>query len=405
MRIAMVSEHANPLAVVGGVDAGGQNVHVAALAAGLAARGHEVVVHTRRDDPSPPRRVPLCDGVVVDHVPAGPAVAVPKDHLLPHVPALGRELAAAWAAEPPDVVHAHFWMSGIASLVGARDLGVPVVQTFHALGTVKRRHQGAADTSPADRLRLEAALVRRVDGIVATCTDEVHELMRLGARRETVDVVPCGVDLGLFTDTGPALPRNGLRRLVTIGRLVERKGVDTVIKALAALEDTELLVAGGPDLAHLDDDPHVRRLRDVAARHGVTDRVSFLGQVLRKDVPPLLRSADVVVTVPWYEPFGIVPLEAMACGRPVVASAVGGLTDTVAPGVTGELVPPRRPDLLAAALERLLSDELRLLRYGRAAVVRARARYGWSRIALETERVYRRLLRRRTAALPMAVAP
>jgi D-inositol-3-phosphate glycosyltransferase len=405
MRIAMVSEHANPLAVVGGVDAGGQNVHVAALAAGLAARGHDVVVHTRRDDPSTPRRVPLCDGVVVDHVPAGPALALPKDDLLPHMPAFGRQLAEAWAAEPPDVVHAHFWMSGIASLHGARGLGIPVVQTFHALGTVKRRHQGAADTSPPDRLRLEAALVRRVDGIVATCTDEVRELLQMGARRDTVDVVPCGVDLRLFTPTGPSLPSNGMRRLVTIGRLVERKGVDTVIEALVDLEDTELLVAGGPDTAHLDDDQQVRRLREVAERHGVADRVSFLGQVLRADVPPLLRSADVVVTVPWYEPFGIVPLEAMACGKPVVASAVGGLTDTVDPGVTGELVPPRRPDLLAAALEPLLSDELRLVRYGRAAAVRARPRYGWSRIALETERVYSRLLQRRAAVLPLAVAP
>jgi D-inositol-3-phosphate glycosyltransferase len=405
MRIAMVSEHANPLAVVGGVDAGGQNVHVAALAAGLAARGHEVVVHTRRDDPSPPRRVPLCDGVVVDHVPAGPAVALPKDDLLPYMPALGRELAEAWEAEPPDVVHAHFWMSGIAALAGARGMGLPVVQTFHALGTVKRRHQGAADTSPAERLRLEAGLVRRVDGILATCTDEVSELVRMGARRETVDVVPCGVDLGLFTESGPSLPRTGRHRVVTIGRLVERKGVDTVIEALAALEDTELLVAGGPDLAHLDADPEVRRLRDVAARHGVAHRVTFLGQVLREDVPALLRSADVVVTVPWYEPFGIVPLEAMACGTPVVASAVGGLTDTVVPGVTGELVPPRRPDLLAAELGRLLPDEPRLLRYGEAAVVRARSRYGWGRIALETGRVYRRVLERRAAPVPMAVAP
>jgi glycosyltransferase involved in cell wall biosynthesis len=404
MRIAMVSEHANPLAVVGGVDAGGQNVHVAALAAGLAARGHEVVVHTRRDDPAIPRRVPLCDGVVVDHVPAGPARAVPKDDLLPHVPALGRELAAAWAAEPPDIVHAHFWMSGLAARQGARGLGVPVIQTFHALGTVKRRHQGAADTSPPARLRLEAALARTVSAIVATCSDEVRELLRLGARQETVHVVPCGVDLSLFTDTGPALPRAGRRRLVTIGRLVERKGVDTVLEALAALEDTELLIAGGPDPAALDHDPLVLRLREVAARHGVTERVTFLGQVLRADVPPLLRSADVVVTVPWYEPFGIVPLEAMACGKPVVAAAVGGLTDTLDPGVTGELVPPRRPDLLAAELARLLSDERRLARYGRAAAVRARARYGWDRIALETERVYARVLRRRAAAVPMAVA-
>jgi D-inositol-3-phosphate glycosyltransferase len=403
MRIAMVSEHANPLAAVGGVDAGGQNVHVAALATALAARGHEVVVHTRRDDPAVPRRVRLCEGVVVDHVPAGPARALPKDDLLPHVPALGRALAAAWTAEPPDVVHAHFWMSGLASLRGAADLDVPVIQTFHALGAVKRRHQGAADTSPPDRLRLEASVARTVSGIVATCSDEVRELLLLGARQRTVDVVPCGVDLGLFTDTGPALPRTGMRRLVTVGRLVERKGVETVIEALAALEDTELLIAGGPDIAQLDHDPQVRRLREVAARHGVTDRVTFLGQVRRADVPPLLRSADAVVTVPWYEPFGIVPLEAMACGRPVVASAVGGLVDTVDPGVTGELVPPRRPDRLAAELERLLSDERRLARYGRASAARARARYGWDRIAQDTERVYTRLLRRRAAPLSMSV--
>jgi len=280
---------------------------------------------------------------------------------------------------------------------------VPVIQTFHALGAVKRRHQGAADTSPPDRLRLEASVARTVSGIVATCSDEVRELLLLGARQRTVDVVPCGVDLGLFTDTGPALPRTGMRRLVTVGRLVERKGVDTVIEALAALEDTELLIAGGPDIAQLDHDPQVRRLREVAARHGVTDRVTFLGQVRRADVPPLLRSADAVVTVPWYEPFGIVPLEAMACGRPVVASAVGGLVDTVDPGVTGELVPPRRPDRLAAELERLLSDERRLARYGRASAARARARYGWDRIAQDTERVYTRLLRRRAAPLSMSV--
>ena len=308
-------------------------------------------------------------------------------------------------AEPPDIVHAHFWMSGIASLVGARDLGLPVVQTFHALGTVKRRHQGTYDTSPPGRLRLEAALGRCVDGIVATCTDEVDELMRMGARREAVDVVPSGVDLGLFTDSGPSLPRTGLRRLVTIGRLVERKGVETVIEALAALEDTELLVAGGPE----NHRPRRRPARAAAARRGRPPRRHRPGDLPRPGLargrPPLLRSADAVVTVPWYEPFGIVPLEAMACGRPVVASAVGGLTDTVTSGVTGEERAARRPDLLAVALERLLSDELRLMRYGRAAVVRARSRYGWSRIALETERVYQRLLERRAAALPMAVTP
>jgi glycosyltransferase involved in cell wall biosynthesis len=271
------------------------------------------------------------------------------------------------------------------------------VQTFHALGTVKRRHQGTADTSPAERLRLEAAVGRSVDRVVATCTDEVSELVRMGVPRASVDVVPCGVDLTLFTEHGPALPRSGLRRLVTIGRLVERKGVQTVIEALAGLGGTELVVAGGPDPARVDADPEVRRLRAVAHRHGVADRVDFLGRVLREDVPALLRSADVVVTMPWYEPFGITPLEAMACGRPVVASAVGGLTDTVVDGVTGLLVPPRRPDLLASALQSLLADPLRLEGFGHAAADRVRVRYGWDRVAADTQRVYERVLDQRSA--------
>jgi len=404
MRIAMVSEHANPLAVVGGVDAGGQNVYVAGLSQALAAQGHDVVVYSRRDDERTPERVRLCDGVVVEHVPAGPARPVPKDDLLAYMPAFGQILARRWIAEPPDIVHAHFWMSGIAALAGARELRLPVIQTFHALGAVKRRYQGAADTSPPQRLRLESAVARDVERIVATCTDEVDELVLLGVPRSRVHVVPCGVDLKLFTSGGPSLPRNGRRRLVTVGRLVERKGIQTVIEALARLGDTELLVAGGPDTGPPDQDVDVSRLRRVAVGHDVADRVRFLGRVLRDDMPPLLRSADVVVTVPWYEPFGMVPLEAMACGKPVVASAVGGLLDTVVHGTIGLLVPPRRPVQLAEALGALLADSVRLEGYGLSAADRARARYGWDRVADETAQVYADVLRERGSARQPLVA-
>ena len=148
MRVAMVSEHASPLAVLGGVDAGGQNVHVAALAAALARRGVDVTVHTRRDDPGLPRRVEMTPGVTVDHVPAGPASPLPKDDRLPHMAAMADDLHRVWSRRRPDVVHAHFWMSGVAALAAARPLGIPVVQTFHALGIVKKRHQGGKDTSP-----------------------------------------------------------------------------------------------------------------------------------------------------------------------------------------------------------------------------------------------------------------
>jgi glycosyltransferase involved in cell wall biosynthesis len=226
----------------------------------------------------------------------------------------------------------------------------------------------------------------------------VQELLRMGAPTERIDIVPCGVDLDLFTDSGPALPRTDRRRLVMVGRLVERKGVETVIQALPRIGATELLIAGGPDAAHLDADPDVRRLRAEAQRHGVADRVHFLGRVLRDDMPALLRSADLLVTVPWYEPFGIVPLEAMACGKPVVASAVGGLLDTVVPDLTGVLVPPRRPDVLAESIASLLCDPLRLQSMGLAAVDRARSRFGWQRIAEETLRTYDAALDRRAGA-------
>ena len=389
MRVAMVSEHASPLAVLGGVDAGGQNVHVASLAAALGRRGDEVVVHTRRADPAPPRRVPLAPAVEVDHVDAGPPTEVPKDALLPYMPAFADELREAWTAEPPDVVHAHFWMSGLAALDAAADLALPVVHTFHALGTVKRRHQGARDTSPPQRLRLERRIAASVDRIVATCSDEVFELLRMGADRRRIAVVPCGVDLERFTVAGPAEPRvPGRHRIVAACRLVERKGIADLVRALTAIPDAELHVAGGPDAEALAADPEARRLRALAAELGVGDRLVLRGRVARDAMPALLRSADVVACVPWYEPFGIVPLEAMACGVPVVATAVGGQIDSVVHGLTGLHVPPRDPVALSAALSGLLADPDRREQYGWGGRRRAERRFGWERIAAATQTVY-----------------
>ncbi len=396
MRIAMVSEHASPLAALGGVDAGGQNVHVAALATALAARGHEVLVHTRRDSPRLAARVRLAHGVVVEHVDAGPAAYVPKDALPPYMGRFADHLRRSWEAEPPDVVHAHFWMSGIAALDAARALRLPVLQTFHALGVVKRRQQGTSDTSPAERLQAEERIAAEVDQIVATCSDELFELLRLGAPRRRVSVVPCGVDLDHFTPAGPmAARRSGVARILSVGRLVPRKGVGNVIAALADVPGAELVVAGGPPAAALDADPEMQRLRRTASEAGVSERVCFLGSVSREELPALFRSADVVACVPWYEPFGIVPLEAMACGVPIVASAVGGLVDSVVHGVTGVHVPPRDPAALATALRELLADAPARISYGAAGAERARSRYGWDRIAAATLGVYADVLARR----------
>jgi glycosyltransferase involved in cell wall biosynthesis len=389
MRIAMVSEHASPLAALGGPAAGGQNVHVLELSSALAAMGHDVTVWTRRDDPTLPDTVPLRPGVVVRHASAGPAEPLPKDELVAHLPAFTDTLKAAWATDRPDIVHAHFWMSGMVALAAAGGR-IPVVETFHALGSVTRRHQGSDDTSPEGRVRAELAVARAVDRVLATCTDEVFELARLGAPRRRISVVPCGVDTDLFTAEGPVAQRSERPRLVSLGRLVRHKGVDEVIEALRRIPNAELVVAGGaPSVGGAQaTDPDAERLRSHAEAAGVADRVRLIGPVGREEVPALLRSADAVVCVPWYEPFGIVPLEAMACARPVVASAVGGIQDTVVDQVTGVLVPPRRPDAVASAVRDLIASPTRATGYGIAGRDRVLARYDWERVAAATEAAY-----------------
>ncbi|TDC59261.1 glycosyltransferase family 1 protein [Micromonospora sp. KC207] len=391
MRIAMISEHASPLAVLGGEDAGGQNTHVAELSAALVAAGHDVRVYTRRDAVDLPVTVRAPDGYDVVHVPAGPAEPVAKDALLPHMPAFGHWLAQRWRAGDwtPEVVHAHFWMSGLAALAAGRRTGVPVVQTYHALGTVKRRHQGAQDTSPPGRIRDERELGRAVDRVVAQCQDEVGELVRLGVPRNRITVVPSGVNLATFAPLGPAADRDpGRARVLTVGRLVERKGFQDVIRAMSLVPDAECVVVGGPPEGLLEADPHARRLRALAEKCGVADRVRLVGAVPREEMGRWYRSADVLVAAPWYEPFGLTPLEAMACGVPVVGTAVGGLTDTVLDGVTGDLVPARDPRALGTAIRGLLDDRIRRFAYAGAARDRARRSYSWAVTAERLAEVY-----------------
>ena len=405
MRIAMVSEHASPLAALGGADAGGQNVHVASLALALAERGHQIVVHTRRDDPRQPEFVPMAPGIQVHHVPAGPPHAIPKDELLPYLPAFTQQLERQWRRNPPDVVHAHFWMSGVVSVLAGAPLELPVAITFHALGTVKRRHQGDADTSPPGRLDAERSVARSVDAILATATEEIHELIQMGADATAIHLVPCGVDITHFSPSGPRHPaRSPLRRLVSVGRLVPRKGVDDAIRMLQWLPNAELLIAGGPPLRDLDDDPEIQRLRAVVTATGATDRVTFLGSVGRAEIPALLRSADLVVCLPWYEPFGLVPLEAMACGVPVVGARVGGLTDSIEDDRTGVLVPPQRPDLAAQAVRWLLDHPNQLSSMARRGPERVAQRFSWQQVAEQTEAAYAEMLSSRLRGVRSPVA-
>ncbi|MEN3112742.1 glycosyltransferase [Uliginosibacterium paludis] len=391
----MISEHASPLATQGGVDSGGQNVYVAYLARELARCGHSVDVFTRRDSPDLPRVVQCARNLRVIHVRGGPEQAIPKEALLPWMTEFSEEVLG-WCraqAEPYDVVHANFFMSGLAALRLRDELGLPFVITFHALGKVRRAHQGKADAFPEARLDIEQQLVRQADRIIAECPQDRQDLItHYAADPARIDVVPCGVNIAeLGFGDGLSRDRLGLPEdafvILQLGRLVPRKGIDNVILALSHLRhqlgiDATLLVVGGesalPDPVRT---PEIARLGAIAASASVADRVIFTGRRARADLRDYYCAANVFVTTPWYEPFGITPLEAMACARPVIGAAVGGITHTVVNNVTGYLVPPRDPIALADRLARLHADPVRAQAFGHAGLQRVRRLFTWKKVA------------------------
>ncbi len=414
-HIALISEHASPLAMPGGTDSGGQNVYVAHLARELARLDYRVDVFTRRDHPATPDIVDCRPGVRVIQVPAGPAQRLPKEALLPHMDAFARAMLGFIQQQPfrYALMHANFFMSGMVAQHIKQHTGVPYVITFHALGRVRRLAQGEADGFPDERFAIEAALMRDADCVIAECEqDETDMRLLYDGALERVAIVPCGVDPQEFWPVGEeARVRLGLAPeafvVLQLGRMVPRKGVDTVLQALRQLRDVhgvsaQLLVVGGEaDVPDPLQSPELQRLTRLAAVLGITDQVRFTGPQPRHRLREYYSASNVFVTTPWYEPFGITPLEAMACATPVVGSAVGGIRSTVLDGRTGFLVPPRDPHALAARLATLQADPALARRLGWTGLRRAHRHFTWERVAAQIARVYRTVCH---SALPRVTA-
>lgn len=394
----MISAHTSPLAALGGRETGGMNVYVRELSRELGARGYVIDVFTRRASDEAPEVQPFGPNARVIHVTAGPSATIEKAEIPGHLDEFEANLLAFVAREGAsyDVVHSHYWMSGVVASHLAAKWGVPHAAMFHTLGEVKNRAR-ASEHEPAARIEAERMIATTADRIVVASQHEKHLLTALyGARPEAISVVPCGVDLDLFAPMDKEMARRRLgipqtqRILLFVGRIEPLKGIDILISAAAQLHDDEnfaVLIVGGDARA----EAQVDELRRHAEALGIDHHITFVGSVAHDALPLYYNAADVCVVPSYYESFGLVAVESMACGTPVVASRVGGLTSTVSDGETGYLVPWRCPEPFAERLELLLdNDELRASfgRAGREAVERFR----WANVADAVAGLYEELL-------------
>jgi D-inositol-3-phosphate glycosyltransferase len=406
-KIGLISEHASPLAALGGVDSGGQNVYVGELAKQLGLLGYEVDVFTRWDDERLPQVVEWTTNVRVVHVKAGPVTYVRKEELLPFMGEFTENVIAFshQQGNPYKLFHANFWMSALVAADIKQAMGVPFVVTFHALGKVRLIHQGKADQFPTDRLEIEQRVVCEADQIIAECPQDKDDLIaHYDADPQCITIIPCGVNTQEFYPIDKLLARMILnispkeRVILQLGRMVPRKGVETVVEAVALLNQkhrtsARLLIVGGesddPDPVKT---PEIARLTEISRKLGIRRKVTFVGRKGRDALKYYYSAADVFVSTPWYEPFGMTPLEAMACGTPVIGSDVGGIKYSVADGKTGYLVPPKDSEALAEKLNDVLTNRKLANYFKHNAIQRVNTTFGWTKVANSMSSLYEKII-------------
>jgi D-inositol-3-phosphate glycosyltransferase len=411
VKIAMLSYHTCPLATLGGKDTGGMNVYVRDLTRTLGSLGVHVDVFTRSQDEHVPHVLhDLGYGNRVVHIKAGDEVPLPKEQLLSHIPEFtaGIEAFSSLKALHYDLIHSHYWMSGLAALELKRNWHVPVMQMFHTLGLMRQRVARPGEQVDGDyRLNGEKHLLQEADCIIAATVAEkaqIQWLYQVGV--EKIDIIPPGVDLSRFYP----IPEDEAKEVIGIppcdqvllyvGRIEPLKGIDTLIEAIAHMrandDSSELafclaVIGGDPDSTLEEHSTEMRRLKELRRSHGLDDLVTFLGKRDQDMLPYYYSAAEAVVVPSHYESFGMVALEAMACGTPVVASQVGGLAYLVQDGVTGYTVPANDVQALANRLADLLRDKALRDRLGDQAAELAQ-KFSWEIIAKEIKEQYQELI-------------
>ena len=407
----MLSVHACPMAKLGGRDSGGANVYVRELARELGRRGVEVDVFTRWREKDDPQIQPLGTNARVIHIPSGPMGYWPKMDVYEHLDEFTAKLEAYVASEGLryDLIHSHYWLSAEVARALAPRWNVPRVQMFHTLGLVKREVMDEDIDGESDvRVQIEKRAVRESAAITAASEIEVGELVDLyDADRSKIAIIPCGVDPNLFrpmrqVDARDALKRDQCERIVLfVGRIEQIKGIDVLLRALGLLffrhpeyrNDLCLLVVGGA-LDPGDDAPEtekIEELRRLVHQHRMEANVSFVGSMDQQRLALFYAAADVCAVPSLTESFGLVALEAMACGTPVVGTRVGGLQTLIEDGESGLLVPAGDYQALADAMARVLSDHRLRMHLAHGARDRAE-HYSWRRVGDDIEALYSRIL-------------
>lgn len=388
-------------------------MYVGELARQVAKKGYEVDIFTRRENPAFPRSLQWSRNIRIIHVDAGPPECIEKEKLLPYMAAFRDDMIAFMREEGIHyhLVHANFFMSALVAMELKAMLHIPFVVTFHALGHVRRLHQGGQDRFPPERTAIEQDAIQQADMIIAECPQDKEDLMQYyNAPPEKITIIPCGVNPEEMFPVNKKIARMHLKLpgneyiLLQLGRLVPRKGVDNVIEALGQLKymgrKVRLIVVGGEaEVCGEGLNPEIARLKKIAKETGVQHAVTFAGRKSREELKFYYAAADLFITTPWYEPFGITPLEAMACGTPVVGAAVGGIRYSVQDGKTGALVPPRQPEALAEKLNVLLPDEALRDAMSKKAIHRVHTLFTWQHVAHKMVLVYEQIITRNSIAV------
>jgi len=405
-NIAFISEHASPLATLGGVDSGGQNVYVAELPKQLVKLGYNVDIYTRKECESVGEVINWLPGIRVIHIKAGPEKVLPKEDLLYLMTEFSQNMISFIEREEIyyELIHANFFMSALVASKVKNELNIPYVVTFHALGLVRKIHQKEMDQFPPERINIERKIVKDADYIIAECPQDKEDLVNLyNACPDKIKIVPCGFSSTEFFPINKSYARKILnlpeneKIILQLGRMVPRKGVDNVIRAVGEIKKKDhnlrLVIVGGE---HEDPNPslspELSRLQRLSVENKVESAVLFTGRKQRDVLKYYYAAADVFITTPWYEPFGITPLEAMACGTPVIGSDVGGIKYTVKDGETGFLVPPHNPTALAEKIETLIADKKLLKKMHDNAIKRVNSHFTWAGVANSCHKLYSKII-------------